>query len=385
MQRIRLCAMAAALSFLLSGCGVVLWGTPLFIVATQKKTTLTKNSAPDGQPTADVVPGFATLQLSSALVTATRNGQSVQDFEVTGVAFPPGYGEAQSNRDAGTTLVAGDRIVIRINEDSTQELLFTAADVASTGTQVAATIQAKVRALTPISNSVPAAAYTFFRATFDLATNGYRFVSGSPGETSEVAFETTQRTGVDTVTPDTASTATAARLGLGIAQGGIEISGADSISITILNSGDDTVSSGTAVELWLSHEKTLYRNVALHFDTMTLDRTVAVGEARRVFRRNGTAPPVTILRQDVTPGIYYVIFDLTSSNGEKNLTNNVIASSRPIQVYQPAQDPAATAAQPVNALDFVITGTNSPISVITGKTFPSAVTISNQGAPVATG
>jgi hypothetical protein len=387
MQLSRFGVFALAATIGLSGCGVAYYGAAIAVIATQKKTSINKTSAPDAQPTADTEPAFATLALSPAQVTVQRvmgtTTVPVTDFAITGFVFPPGYGQSQSNRDTGQSLLAGDRLVIRINGDQTQALTFAAADVGVVGSAIAATIVAKVQALTPKIQTVDPTAYTLFSGSFDPSTNSYTFVSGAPGETSEVLFEPAPRTGIDTVLSDKASTTTATRLGLGGAQGGIETSGAQSIGITVLNSGSDSIPSGTVIDLYLSHNK-LLDPTALKFDKITIDTTVAVGEARRFYRQNGTAPPpATILRQDVTPGQYYLIFDVNGSNGETNLTNNTATSSHPIDIYQPVDDPALTTVPKVNALDFAITQTTSPIGLVLGQNFESTVTVTNLGAAVA--
>ena len=44
----------------------------------------------------------------------------VSDLELLGVDLPLGYGESLSNRDAGTTLIGGDRLVLRLDGDASQ-------------------------------------------------------------------------------------------------------------------------------------------------------------------------------------------------------------------------------------------------------------------------
>lgn len=403
------CLGAVALLLSLTGCGVAFYGTALAIFATQQgKSTTTRTSYPDAVPTAEVVPTFATLALSSSKITITRNlatgasqvstvsssssgssGSSsavtLTDYQVTGVLFPPGFGQARTNRDTGTSLVSGDRVVVRINQDDAVALTFGAADVASGGSAVAAAIQAKVRALKPVISTVDPNAYALFSATYDPVTGSYLFVSGAPGETSEVVFEPTPRTatGVTDAAPDAASSATAARLGLGVAQGGVETSGAESVSVTVLNRGNDTISQGAPIDLYLSHTKVLDRTKALLVDSITTDASVEVGEARRFTRRNGAAPPQPLLRQDFTPGAYYLIFDVHSANGEQVTKNNQLTSTHPIELYQPAISPDATTAPPkLNALDFVPSSTACPIGAVPGRLFSSQVTVTNLGAPV---
>lgn len=380
---------AIAASLLLTGCGAALYGPILAVLATSQKKTTTITSAPDGLPTADQVPAFATLKLSTAPVTITRTSGTANvssagpvtltDFQITGLDFPAGYGESRSNRDVGTTLLATDRILVRVNGDVSHALTFSSADVAVTGTQVAANIQAKVRALTA-GTGVGQAAYANFTATFDASTGSYVFTSGSPGETSEVVFEAAPRTQTTDDAPDAVSTATAARLGLGVAQGGIERAGAESIAITILNRGNDVLPSGTEVSLYISHNKVIDTTSVL-FDKISTTQAIAVGQARRFTRRNGNAPPVTLIRSDVTAGNYYVLFQVATGR-EKVTSNNVTASRHPIEVYQPVNDPALTAPPTVDPLDFAIDATSSPISVVTGNPLSASVVLTNLGAPV---
>ncbi len=372
-------ALASFLVFGLTGCGVVLWGTPLLILATQKTTSELKTSAPDAQPTADVAPAFATLQLSTAKVTAMRNGVPVTDFQITGFQFPAGYGQSQSNRDTDTTIVTGDALVIRIDGDDAQLLSFSATDATATvGTAVAAAIQAKVNALMPVSKSVAAAAYTQFTASFDPISNSYLFVSGDAGESSAVVFQPAAQTG-DTVKVNAASAATAARLGLGVANGGIETTGGQSIAVDVLNSGSDVVPSGSAISLFISHQKTLDAT-ALQIDAIETNTAIAVGEARKFFRVNGNAPPTLLLLQDVTPGAYYLIFQVAAVNGDKDLTDKTLTASHPIMIYEPVADPTK-----VNAIDFAITATTSPISIVTSQVFASSVAVTNLGGAVPAG
>ncbi|HZV02379.1 MAG TPA: hypothetical protein VFF73_37080, partial [Planctomycetota bacterium] len=301
MFRIRSVAAALFLACTLTGCGAAIYGAVIAAIVSQKTTTTTKTSAPLSQPTVPIVPGYAILALSSSTTTVTRNGAQVTDFKVVGLNFPSGFGSSISNRDTDRTLVASDVITIRINQDATQQITFGASDVTSVGTQVAATIQAKVQALKPQLATVDPVAYSAFSASYDPTTGSYRFVSGSPGDTSEVVFEPKPRSGIDTVKPTTASTATATRLGLGTAQGGIETSGAESVLVTILNSGTDSVSQGATVDLFISHSKTLDAT-AIKFDTISVPTAVAVGQARRMSRTNADALPATVVLQDIFPG-----------------------------------------------------------------------------------
>lgn len=390
----------AAVALALSGCGAAYYGAAIGVIATQKDTKITDVSFPDAVPSAEVAPAFATLQLSTAQVTlerdltafnptgvavvstASQTAAPFTDFEVLRVDLQPGYGESLSNRDAGTSLAANDRLVVRINGDTSRALTFDSSDVASIGTAVAARIQAKVRALTPGQASVPLTAYTLFTCTFDLTTGTYRCRSGAPGETSEVLFEPEVRSEQTDAAPNAVSTATAGRLGLGRAQGGIEVSGAQATSVVVLNRGTDSIPQGTNIDLWLSKDKVLDPKVDLPIDRFATDATVAVGEARRFHRRNGNPPQRRLLRGDFTPGNWFLLFDVATSGGEKVVTNNLLAAARPIEVHQPVDDPATQATETAAALDLVPVSSLTPISAIMGRTLSANVTLTNVGAAV---
>lgn len=398
MKRIVAPAFAALSVVGLAGCGAAYYGTALAVVATQKDKNTVDTSFPDAVPTADAVPAFATLVLSTEQVTidravratgaavSTASTVTLTDFEVLGVSFPAGYGESLSNRDAGTSLLANDRLVVRLNGDTSRVIQFDAADVASIGTVVAARIQARVRALDPLVAEVPAAAYKLFTGSYDPSTGAYTFRSGAPGEESEVVFEPEPRSGGSDAAPDEVSARTAERLGLGFARGGIERRGAQSVGITVLNRGTDVIPAGTSVDLYLSHDKVLDRERGddLLVGRITTDQPVEVGQARRFYRTNATLPPARLLRQDFTPGLYYLIFDVAGSGGEKILDNNTVVSRRPIEVYQPVDDPATSAVEKAAPLDLAIERTMSPIGVVTGNAFSSSVTVTNVGDRVTT-
>jgi hypothetical protein len=392
-------ALLVVLAFLLSGCGAAYYGAIAAIIATQKKTTTTITSFPDSVPTDDLVPPFGTLVLSADQISVDRTTTdqtgttttTLKDFQVTGIDFPSGFGEARSNRDTDTTLVAGDKLFLRVNGDTPQAISFGSGDTATVGTQVAATIQAKVNLLAPLGPTVPKEAYTLFVAQYDPSTRSYRFVSGSPGPSSEVVFQPDPRP--DTADPklDDASNVTAGRLGFGTANGGIETAGANAIGITLLNRGTDRIPSGTSVDLYLSHDKVLDKTKDIRFDQIVTDVDVQVGEARRFFRKNGTQTADVqlnsdkVLRGDITSGNWYVIFDVQSANGEKITDNNTIPSRSPLEIYQPVNDPAATTPGTVNDLDFVITKTSSQIGLVEGKFMSTSVSVTNYGAPVGAG
>jgi len=366
----------------LSGCGAAYYGTALAILQSQKDRKTTDVSFPDGVPTSVQLPAFATLRLSATPAEKTIGGTLVNDLELLGVDLPLGYGESLSNRDAGTTLVDSDRLVIRINGDTSRELVFTPADAATDGAGVAASIQAKVRLLTP-SAGVPVEAYSLFSATFDPATRCYRFRSGAPGAASEVRFQTTPRVGGGDAALSTASEQTAARLGLGEPNRGIERSGAQALSFVVLNRGTDVIPEGTPVSFYLSRDKVLDTASDVLFDRIPLSSPVQVGEARRYYRTNDNGPPSTILRPELPPGRYWVLLFLESA-GEQITDNNLLASRLPIEVYDPVDDPATSASETAAPLDFVLSRTTSPIAVVTSANLVSQVGIQNVGAPVAT-
>lgn len=386
-------AVGLSLCAALTGCGAAYYGTALGIVASQKDKKTIDQSFPDAVPTGVVTPSIATLVLSTSTETIDRDLSTFNpagligsgrvtrtDYQVLGVEFPAGYGEARSNRDADTTLVDGDRLVVRVNGDQAQELLFGAGDVASTGDVVATRIRDKVRALAPQDPQVSPAAYLLFDASYDPVSRSYVFTSGAPGEDSEVVFEPAPRQSAGDDEPDADSTATATRLGLGVAQGGIELAGADSVRFVVLNRGTDVLPAGTRVDLYLSHDKVLDTRLDLPFDRVTLDQSLAVGEARRFARRNGNAPPVDLLREDLTDGLYYVLFAV-DSGGEQITTNNLVASA-PVLVSLPYDDPAAPPGVAASPVDLAPTSTVSPISLVADATLPFRVTLTNLGAPV---
>ena len=371
-----------------AGCGAAYYGTALGIVASQEDTKTVDTSFPDAVPTDMSPPPFGTLELGPE-VTVQRTSAAgttvdVTGFEVLGVSFPAGYGETLSNRDAAQSLGAGDRLVVQIDGDAPQALVFDAGDVASTGTAVAAAIERRVRMLTPSGGgSATPESYARFTASFDPTTLSYRLVSGAPGPGSEVVFEPVVAGA--TVQPDPVSTATAQRLGLGQDNGAIRRSGGDGLLVTVLNRGTDTIAEGTAVELWLSHDKLLDEAQDLPLGSFPLDAPVAVGEARRFSARARTGPPRTLVRQDFTPGRWYLLLRVAPSGGEQLTSNNLLVSPAPLEIYGPVDDPATPAAETALPLDFALVRTVSPIAVVTSRTFVSRVTVANYGAPVPPG
>lgn len=382
-----------------AGCGAAYYGTAIAIFATQSDDETIDTSFPDAVPTAPVTAPFATLRLSTEQVTLSRTDtggipaegvttstlQDTTDFEVLGVDFPAGYGESRSNRDTNQTLVSGDKLFVRINGDTPRELNFDTGDVASIGSGVAAAIQSKVRTLTPSTTGVSANAYSLFTANYDATTGSYRFVSGHPGESSEVVFQPEPRANTNDPTPDTASQATATRLGLGVDNGGVELSGGESVRVQVLNRGTDVINAGTLVKLYLSRDKVLDAEVDPQFDEVAIPETIAVGESRLVTRKNGSAPPLRLLRSDFKADDYYVLYSVDTSGGETITSNNTTFSLRTVEVYQPVDDPSTTAVEAFNDLDFVPVRSNSPISLVASDTLTTSVTLSNRDLAVPTG
>ncbi|RMG08216.1 MAG: hypothetical protein D6731_22280 [Planctomycetota bacterium] len=375
--------LSALAAFVFSGCGAAYYGTAIGIIATQKEDD-TDLSFPDAEPHAPVVPPLAVLDYgaSPAQVTVTRQvaGVSTQvtGFEVRAVNFPSARGEARSNRDADINLFDGDRLVVRINGGAAQELGFGPADVASTGSAVAATLQAKLRALDATDPNI--AGITVF---FEEATRSYVVRTGLPSAQAEILFEPAAQAG-DTVFTNQTSSATAARLGLGEANGGISLRGDEPLRVAVVNSGTDVLPGGAALRLYLSHDKSLDPAVDLCFDVLTLDASVSVGEARVFARRNGRSPPAPLIQSDITAGKYYVLFDLAVSPGEADPTDNLLAAG-PVEVVQPVDDPQTPAVEVADALDFAPTSLVTPISLLVGNALSASVGVTNYGAAVGTG
>lgn len=388
-----LAVVAAGLVF--AGCGAAYYGTAIAIFVTQEDTTDVDTSFPDSVPTAPVTPSFATLGFTGEQITVTRsdtggfvqantpNTSQVTDFAVNAVNFPAGLGESRSNRDADQSIVDGDKLFLRINGDDVKTLTFTAAETASVGSAVAAAIQSKVRTQTPGQTTVPTTAYTLFTASFDQTTGAYLFQSGAPGENSEVVWQPEPRAGVaGDPEIDAASQVTAGRLGLGLANGGQELSGAESIRFQILNRGDDVIPQGTAVTLYLSQDKVLSPGDDIPFDIVETPAAIAVGESRLVTRRNGRAPPVEVVKADFRSTSYYVLFSVAEAGGERITTNNLAFSLGRVQLYQPVDDPATSAAETALDLDFVPTQMRTPIGVVAGEPLSTTIGITNLGENV---
>lgn len=378
-------AVLAGLVFL-SGCGAAYYGTAIGIIATQKDETETDISFPNAKPTAPVVPGFVELDFGATpdeiTVTRSVNGGlpsggaptvQVTDFQVVGFTFPPGYGETVSNRDAGITLNNGDRLVVRINGAANEELTFSTP--ASTGADVAAALQTALRALDGVDPNI-----ANLTVRYEEATGTYVLRTGLPGEDALIEFEPDTSTGG--ATTNATSTATARRLGLGVANGGIERSGAESVQISVANSGTDALPAGTSITLYLSEDKELDATEDFPIDVIRTNATVAVGEARTFSRRNGNQPPINLVRSDFDRRNYYLLFDVASL-GEQLRDDNLTNSQRPVMVYDPVDDPETGAAETADPLDFVPTASNSPISLLLGNQLTTTLSITNFGAAVA--
>ena len=395
LRAIRDALVVLAAGALFAGCGAAYYGTAIAIFVTQKDKTTIDTSFPDAVPTAPITPPFATLALDTTQVTVTRSDtggfvvattpstQQVTDFPVTAVDFPPGLGEARSNRDSDENLVTGDKLFLRINGDTVQSLTFAAGEVASIGSGVAAAIQSKVRVLAPIQNTIPAEAYTLFSASFDQTTRSYLFKSGVPGATSEVVWQPAPRTNTPDPVLDAASETTASRLGFGESNGGQEIAGAEAVRFQVLNRGDDVIPQGTLVKLYLSVDKDLSLADDVLFDEVEIPATIAVGESRLVTRRNGGTLPVPLVRTDFKNTTYYVLFAVEQTGGEKVTTNNTAFSLSTVSLYQPIDDPATTPVETAATLDFVPTRLTTQIGLVAGDNLVATVGLTNLGQNVA--
>lgn len=384
-RRIVRAALGAGLATGLLGCGAAYYGTALGIFASQRDKKTIDLSFPDAFPTAPSTPGFATVTLTGAQITVERTATggfsvdgeptaAVTGDEVAALVFPSGYGYSRSNRDAGSSILAGDRLVVRIDGDVSRELTFEASDVASVGSSVADVIRQKIRALTPVEADVDPLAYSQLTASYDPVTKSYEFVSGVPGDRSAVVFQPAPRPGTADAGLDPAAEVTAARLGLGVANGGIERAGDEVIQFTVGNRGTDVIPAGSLVELFLSRDKLLDRRVDVPFGRVELDVAVAVGEARRFSWRNGSPLPAPLIASDLPAGKLFVLFAVAPVTNEQLLEDNLTPSLDPVQVYPPRTSE--------EALDFAPVRATSPIAAVTGNRYSGSVTISNFGAPV---
>ncbi len=372
-----------------TGCGAAYYGTAIGVWAASQGEDDTDVSFPDAHPSNPVVSPFVEVDYGATpgQVTVTRrvgggfaNGtgttQSITEYEIVGFNFPPIFAEALSNRDSDKNLFDTDRLVVRIDGAASQEILFSAADVASTGTQVATVLQTKIRALASGPTDLN---LTDFLVSYDEQTGAYSFRSGLPSGTASIEFERPVRAGAGDAAPSAASTTTAERLGFGIDNGGIKLDGDQSVRVTILNAGTDVIGAGTPVSVYLSQDKTLDPDDDLPIDTIFTDHSILVGESR-VFALSGGggAPLRTLVTSDVVDGKYYVLFDVPTSGGEADLSNNLI-NSTPIMVSFPPDDPATPAAELVDTLDFAISRTSSPIATLMGDTFATSLSLKNFG------
>ncbi|MBL4844077.1 MAG: hypothetical protein JKY65_01010 [Planctomycetes bacterium] len=379
---------------LFAGCGAAIYGTAIAIVITQKTTKNIDTSFPDAVPTAPVTPPFATLSVSATMATVTRSDtggfvvtaspgtQQITDLAVDGVNFPPGFGEARSNRDVDENLVVGDKLFLRINQDTVQSFTIAAGEVAAIGSAVAAAIQSKVRVLTPVQTSIPVEAYSQFTARFDSTSRSYVFESGAPGQDSEVVWQPAPRTGTTDPPLDAQSEVTGARLGFGLTNGGLEIAGADSVRFQVLNRGDDVIAQGTKIQLYFSLDKDLSLADDILFDEIDVPETIAVGESRLIRRRNGNALPIPLVRGDFKDSTYFVLFSVAVAGGELVTNNNVAFTLGTISLYQPIDDPTTTPVETALTLDFAPTRLTTPIGLVAGDNLAATVGIMNLGENV---
>ncbi len=368
-------------AFATTGCGAAYYGTAAGIIGTQKDTKKIRTTAPDAAVAAVEAPTMASLVVGTSLVTDAR-GRS--GLPLQQVRFPPGVGESRSDRGARTTATLSDELFISIDGNSAQRITL---DDSSTGSAVAADIQAKVRALTAPSGTPPEA-YSRFTCTFDAATREYLLRSGAPGEASAVVINPTGS--LPQTNPAAAPAAiTAAALRLGTANGGLERSGAESIAWTIFNHGDDVLGVGTEVSIWLSRSKAV-DNDSLLIRRESTTRAVEVATARR-FTSVNKAPPATLLAVAssgevlISPGQYFLIVGVAAA-GDDILIDNVRSFVTPIQVNAPFGGmPTVNGAAPATTatLDFAPTAFEAPIAVVSGARTVCPLTLTNFGAPVA--
>jgi uncharacterized protein len=188
----------------------------------------------------DVTVADATLDGAGAyLLTVSRDGTPVESYDNLSVdrespAFADAVVNARSSLirvhtpdDVATGAAAGTSVsgtplpddglsanqrslVIDVNGDGPRTIVL--ADPVSTGEEIAAAIQAAVRALTPQRATTPASAFSGFTATF---TDGrYVLTSGEPGLRSSVRVN------------DSSDANAAGTLRLGVTNGGTEAPGA---------------------------------------------------------------------------------------------------------------------------------------------------------------
>jgi uncharacterized protein len=141
-------------------------------------------------------------------------------------------GTSASGATAAISLPADKRnLVVDLNGDGPQAIAL--ASPVTSGAEIAAAIQAAVRALTPVHGSTPAAAYTAFTATF--SGGAYLLTSGAAGKRSSV------------VVTNSAAGNAATLLKLGVTNGGTETGGAAVLrpAVGAFLLGDGTVAGAT--------------------------------------------------------------------------------------------------------------------------------------------
>jgi uncharacterized phage protein gp47/JayE len=152
------------------------------------------------------------------VVQATLSDGTTVLYRSLGDAVLAASGRSVSGPAPATSLTAGANDQVSLNLDGDGVRTFTLG-TQLTGTAIAAAIQAAVRALAAIGPSHQDA-YTTFRCDYSLTTPGvYTLRSGTAGPTSSVVVS---------------ATAGSTALKLGLAAGGLEAVGMDSISIPVL-------------------------------------------------------------------------------------------------------------------------------------------------------
>ena len=370
-----------ALCFTATGCGAALYGPVLLaLLLSGKNNNTIRTTFPDVAVASIQAPKLASVTVGAQVTDA--NGHTGPG--VTGVNFPGTFGFSQSDRGAGLSTGASDTLLVAINGDAAQSIT---PGVAPLGTQVAAVIQAAVRALKPSSANVPAEAYTLFTCTFDANIQQYVLTSGVPGPSSAVVVNpkgTTANNG-----PTAAEVATAANLRLGVANNGLERVGAESVSYVVFNHGTDVMPSGMPVSLFLSKSKTIDSSAILIRQDTTPGH-VEVSVARRFTSRN-QAPPKPVVDSSLTPGQYYLIIEANPGGnfgGEKSTTlaDNVRTFSKPIEI---ATVSSATGSAPAAAsatdksIDLAPADFTCSISGVAGHAIQCNVQVENFGGAVA--
>ena len=378
-RRLVLCWTASALSLLVGGCGAAYYGGVAGFLLTQEDEKKIRTTAPDAALASVRAPAFAVLTVDS---TAGPDGYPLDE-----VSFPAGYGESLSDRQAARGTAASDRLFLQINGDDPQEITLNAS---TSGAAVAADIQAKVRALTPVNAQVPTEAYSAFTCTFDEVLEQYVLRSGVPGATSAVVVNPSAAFTAGANVSELPAGITAAALRLGVKEHGEELTGAQAVSFTIFNHGNDVLGAGTSVDLYLSLDKQLDEQLDLRFRTVATDTAVEVGRAR-TFYASSASPPKTIVavgvdgRVLVEPGRYYLIARVAADSqaAEKTSDDNVLVSARPLQLVAPFSGfpvpgvpPATTVPAP---LDLVPVSFQAPIAAVTSRETVFELAVQNFG------